>query len=208
MSTRQPDQADVQLIEQGDEVTLLINGGQAMQAWETALMHESADMLCTFGSRFLEVGLGLGISALRIAGHPNTRQHTVVEKYEEVVDVFRSRHPSPPATLEIVRADFFDYVSSLAPEGLDGIFFDPFLPPAVEHDEGLWAETVPLIVRALRVGGVCMPCFSTKPSLRWQFVKFFDRVIVERRAYTAYATTEYTPAVSGDAYIQCFIRCR
>jgi hypothetical protein len=64
------------------------------------------------------------------------------------------------------------------------------------------------MVRALRVGGVCMPCFSTKPTLRWQYVRFFDRVIVERRSYSAYPSTEYTPGVTGDAFIQCFIRCR
>jgi hypothetical protein len=207
MTTRQPDNADIELVEQSGEITLLINGGQAMQAWETDLMQESADILCSFGSTFLEVGLGLGISALRIAGHLHTRKHTVIEKYQEVIDIFLQRHPAPP-TLELVRADFFDYVYRLEPGRLDGIFFDPYLPPAVEHDQTLWVETVPLIVRSLRIGGAFMPCFSTKPSLRWQFVQFFDRAIVERRTFMAYPTTEYTPGPTGDAYIQYFIRCR
>ena len=76
---RQPLHPEIKLVEtpQG-EVTLSINDGQAMQGWERQLMGESADMLCAFGSEFLEVGLGLGLSALKIANHSNTRRHTVV----------------------------------------------------------------------------------------------------------------------------------
>ena len=71
----------------GDEVTLSINNGQSMQAWERALMEESADLLCEFGSEFLEAGLGLGLSALRIARHPRTWRHVVVELYDEVIPI-------------------------------------------------------------------------------------------------------------------------
>ena len=67
-SIQQIENPEIKLIEgDGDEVTLLIEDGQAMQGWEKALMWESAEILCTYGSEFLEVGLGLGISALRIA---------------------------------------------------------------------------------------------------------------------------------------------
>ena len=65
---QQIENPEIKLIEgDGDEVTLLIEDGQAMQGWEKALMWESAEILCKYGSEFLEVGLGLGISALRIA---------------------------------------------------------------------------------------------------------------------------------------------
>ena len=60
----------ITLVDDHGEVTLSIDGGQAMQAWERDLMHESADLLCSFGCDFLEAGLGLGISALRIASDP------------------------------------------------------------------------------------------------------------------------------------------
>src|SRR5262249_42701979 len=73
---------DIRLVETTEgEVTLSIDGHQAMQAWERDLMWAAADQLCTFGSEFLEVGLGLGISALRIASNPTTRRHVVVERY-------------------------------------------------------------------------------------------------------------------------------
>lgn len=202
----QPENPEIELINEGDgEVTLLIDGEQAMQAWERELMWESADMLCTYGSNFLEVGLGLGISALRIASNPATRKHVVVEKYERVIDLFRAEHPSLPPTLEIVHADFFEYVHHLEAESLDGIFFDPYVPEEVRNDEELWSRVVPLIVRALRVGGVLVPFFSTRPVLRWQFVPFFERVLVERRTFRAYETTNYVTS-SGQAFIQVFIK--
>src|SRR4030095_6753629 len=155
-----------------------------MQAWEIELMRESADILCTYGSEFLEVGLGLGLSALRIAGHPNTRKHVVIEKYQRVINLFYERHPAPPPTLEIRHADFFKLVSKLKPASLDGIFFDPYLPYTMMNDEDLWEEFMPWIIRALRPGGAFLPCFSTRPVLSW--IGYFDRVIVERRPFTAY----------------------
>jgi SAM-dependent methyltransferase len=205
--TGQPADPDVTLIEtEAGEVTLQIDGRQAMQAWECGLMWESADLLCSYGSRFLEVGLGLGLSALRIARDPRTTRHTVVEKYPKVVDLFRARHPELPGTLEIVVADFFDYAGTLEPSSLDGIFFDPAIPGDVASDEALWDRVMPSAVRALRHGGAFVPFFSTRPVLRWPFYKFFSHCIVKRLPFTAYATTDYTFGTEGDAYIQCFIK--
>lgn len=198
----------IQMVERPNgEVTLYIGDAQAMQGWEHDLMRESADILCTYGSELMEVGLGLGLSALRIAGHPSTRAHTVVEKYGRVIELFREKHPTPPASLRIVEADFFDHIRQQPPACLDGIFFDPYLVDlTLWRDEALWSEITPLIVRALRTGGVFMPCFSTVPELRWQFVPFFRRVIVERRTFETYADTNYTSAAAGAAYIQCFVK--
>lgn len=202
---RQRENPDIRLVEtENGEVTLLIDGGQAMQAWERDLMRESAEILCRHGSELLEAGLGLGLSALVIAGHPNTRRHVVVEKYPRVIELFRERHPELPAALEIVRADFFEYVRDLPPASFDGIFFDPALPDAMWEDQALWDETVPLLVRVLKPGGVFIPVFSTKPLLNKQYIRFFDRVVVERRPYQTYATTGYTSGPAGDAFIQCF----
>ena len=196
----------IELVEQDGEVTLLFDDRQAMQAWERDLMFASGDLLCEFGSDFLEVGLGLGLSALRIAENPRVRRHVVVEKYKRVIDLFRDRHPSLPGTLEIVEADFFDYIHEVKPASLDGIFFDPFLPAEMGNDEKLWREVTPLIVTALKPGGAFIPFFATRPELKWPFCEYFDRIIVHRRAFEAYPTTRYTHGTSGHAYIQCFIR--
>ena len=207
--TRQASNPDVRLIEtDSGEVTLEIDGRQAMQAWERDLMWASADLLCRFGSEFLEVGLGLGLSALRIAENPRTVRHTVVEKYPRVVELFDERHPVRPPTLQVVIADFLDYVEQLETAALDGIFFDPAIPNEVSSDPALWERMMPLVVRSLRPGGAFIPFFSTRPVLRWPFYLYFDRVVVHRHSFTAYKTTNYTYGRSGNAFIQCFVRDR
>jgi spermidine synthase len=196
---------DIRLVDNDGEQTLLIDGHQAMQAWERDLMMASADVLCGHGSQFLEVGLGLGLSALHIARHSATQRHVVVEKHARVIELFQQLNPDLPPTLEIVHADFFEYVEGLTPAALDGIFFDPWLPRHEALDEALWARVMPLVIRALRPGGVFVPFFSTRPELKWPFYLFFENVFVTRRPFTAYGTTEYAGS-SGHAYIQCFVR--
>lgn len=114
---------------------------------------------------------------------------------------------NPPPALEIVCADFFAFIYTIAPSSLDGPFFDPYFGPTIAwDDQALWDQVEPLLVRSLRPGGVLVPYFSTQPILKWPFINFFDRVLVERRPYIAYQNTEYTSSPSGSAYIQCFIK--
>ncbi|QDY75749.1 class I SAM-dependent methyltransferase [Streptomyces qinzhouensis] len=197
----------IELIEQDGQVTLSIGGEQAMQAWERDLMWASADLLCEYGKDFYEVGLGLGLSALRIAGNPATRSHTVLELFEEVEDLFRARHPHLPDNLTVERGDFFERIFELPSESFDGIFFDPALDMEVWTDAELWARVMPEVVRVLRPGGVFIPFFSTKPELRGQYLPHFRRIRVERHPFVAYDTTEYTHGgTTGDAFIQCFLK--
>jgi spermidine synthase len=196
----------IELVENGSEVSLLFDGRQAMQAWERDLMFASADLLCEHGSSFVEVGLGLGISAVRIAENPRVRRHVVVEKYKRVIDLFTDRHPNLPPTLEIVEADFFEYILELEPASLDGLFFDPFLPAEMGQDEALLRDVTKRIVAALKPGGAFIPFFTTRPELKWPFCEYFDRIIVHRHAFEAYPDTRYTHGTFGHAYVQCFIR--
>jgi predicted methyltransferase len=202
-----PPDPSIDLVESDTgEVTLSIAGGQAMQAWERDLMHESADLLCSYGSDFLEAGLGLGLSALRIAGNSGTRHHRVIERYPGVIDLFRSSHPQVPESLEIIHSDWFEFIKTVPRESVDGIFFDPALPESVWTDGPFWDRVVPLMHRALRIGGVLIPFFTTRPYLRWQYLPYFSRIIVVRRAFQAYPTTHYTARTAGDAFIQCFVK--
>lgn len=199
----QSDSPAIELVTDPDgATTLYIDNGQAMQAWEIDLMHRSADILCAYGSEFLEVGLGLGLSALRIATHPNTRRHVVVEKYQDVIDLFKQNHPDLPGTLTIVHADFLDYFEAVQPASVDGIFFDPYLPYDVRNDMSFWDGVMPVMTRALRPSALFIPCFTTAPVLGW--MDYFDHVSVERHPFVAYDTTEYTRMTAGDAYIQCY----
>jgi predicted methyltransferase len=201
----QPECPTIELVTEPEgETTLYIDHRQAMQAWERDLMHRSADLLCQHGSTFLEVVLGLGLSALHIANHPNTRHHTVIEKYQQVIDLFGVSHPEIPRTLEIVHADFLDHMHALEPSSLDGIFFDPFLPAEIRNDQRFWDVVMPVLTRSLRRDGVFIPCFSTHPILYW--IDYFERVSVERHDFVAYATTEYTHVTSGHAYIHGYSR--
>jgi spermidine synthase len=191
---------------QPGELTLSIDGEQAMQAWERDLMWAAADMLCANGSEFLEVGLGLGLSALRIATHPNTRRHVVVERYARVIELFRERHPSVPPTLEIVHADLFEHFETVQPESLDGVFFDPFMPASLENQQEIWDEFMPSVIAAMRRGASFIPFFTTEPVLKWPFYEYFERIVIQTHPFAAYPGTNYTTKPDGVAYIQAFIK--
>ncbi len=205
-----PDDAQIRRETTPDgETTLWIDGNQAMQAWELDLMHECADILVEHGSVFLEVGLGLGLSAMRIAAAPATKRHVLVEKYEAVVKLFYESEESVPPTLEIVTADFFQWLDTAPAETFDGIFFDPALPPATWNNVELWASVVPKMARLLRPGGVFIPFFNTEPRLREQYLSTFPVATMLRRPYRSYDGSYYahTPLEKeGHAYIQCFYR--
>jgi len=215
----QPADPDISLVNHDGEVTLLIDGIQAMQGWECNLMHRAADLLTQQGSCFLEAGLGLGLSALRIASRPSTRTHFVIEKYAKVIDLFRTAHPAIPDTLKIVHGDFFDFIEQLPEASLDGVFFDPELPRERFEDRKFIDKFMPKITAALRPGGTFVPMFSVAdtvpdaatctapPGLMLErYMRFFTRATVERHPYTAYENTRYTPDVIGDAFILCFYR--
>ncbi len=202
----QLDEPEIQLVEAGKEVTLYIDGEQAMQAWERDLMWRAADILCQFGSQFLEVGLGLGLSSLRIANHPSTCKHVVVEKYQKVIDLFHNKHPVLPANLEIVYADFFEYIGLLESSSVDGIFFDPALPKPMWDDREFWSSLIPKMVRVIRPGGVFIPFFTTEPVIWKRYVSYFERLIIEKHSFTPYSITNYLEDPSGSAFIQCFIK--
>jgi spermidine synthase len=203
----QPLDPEIRLEATNGETTLWIGDRQAMQAWERDLMLASADILVQHGTDFLEVGLGLALSAGGISAASTTRRHVVIEKYRRVIDLFLEHHQDPPASMEIVEADVFDWVKTADSDQFDGILFDPSLPVEVWNDVGLWNETVPHLRRLLRPAGVFIPFFNTAPALREQYVDHFDVAVVVKMPYAPYAGTRYkhTPtAAGGDAYLQCF----
>jgi predicted methyltransferase len=194
--------ATVEFVESVNETTLLIDGGQAMQGWEADLMRRSGDILCRHGTEFMEVGLGLGLSALHIGSRPTTRRHTVIELHQPVIDHFLAKNPTLPPALKITHGDFFAMLPTLPRASVDGIFFDPYLPAETRNDPAFWNAVVPPMMALLRPGGVFVPCFTTQPY--FLFLHFFDHAIIERRHYITYPQTGYTGATSGHAFIQCY----
>ncbi|SNY53572.1 class I SAM-dependent methyltransferase [Paractinoplanes atraurantiacus] len=203
----QPVDPDIALRRSGEgEVTLYIDGSQAMQGWEEPLMRRSAEILCRNGGSFLECGLGLGFSAIAIAEQPKTVKHTVIEVYPEVIEQFEQKHPDRPANLEIVRADFFEYIESVPTGTVDGLMLDPWLPRAMRDDAAWWDNLMRTqITRILRPGGFFMSFFVTEPKIEPRWEPYFDEVLIERRPYAGYSTSSYLEGrPEGIAYLQCF----
>lgn len=67
-------------------------------------------------------------------------------------------------------------------------------------DQALREETVPAIMRPLRVGRALVPYFA---CFEMAVIDFFNSVMVERHAHATYSNTEYAPG-PGAAHIQCF----
>ncbi|MFG2134817.1 class I SAM-dependent methyltransferase [Streptomyces sp. NPDC048751] len=188
------------------EKTLYIDGSQAMQQWEAPLMRRSAEILCRGGGEFLECGLGFGLSAVAIAEQPNVKKHTVVEVYDEVIQDFKKSAPDLPDNLDIVRADFFEYIEKIPSGSIDGIMLDPWLPKDMRDDADWWDTLMrEQITRVLAPGGRFMSFFVTEPKIEPRWEPYFDEVLIERHAYDSYATTSYLEGKPvGMAYLQCF----
>jgi predicted methyltransferase len=211
---------DIHLERDGERVTLLIDGSQAMEGWERDIMLRAADILCgERGGDFLEVGLGLGYSALRIARNASTRSHTVVEKHAEVIDLFNAAQHELPPNLTIVHDDIFNYVKQIEYQAFDGVFFDPELPRAVVDDVEFMGVFVPRLVKSMKPGGRFIPmfamqgeradratCTASPGHVLERYLPFFERAEIERHAYEAYSTTEYVPSRRGDAFILSFLK--
>jgi predicted methyltransferase len=191
---------------QAGERTLYIDGSQAMQEWESPLMQRSAELLCRKGGVYLECGLGFGFSALAIARQPKTQKHTVVEPYDEVIQEFRKTALDIPGNLEIVQADFFEYIESLPTNSVDGIMLDPWLPRKIRDDADFWVKLMEdQITRVLAPGGQFMSFFVTEPKIEPRWEPYFDEVLIQRHSYESYSTTSYLQGrLKGTAYIQCF----
>lgn len=186
--------------------TLYIDGAQAMQEWERPLMIRSGELTAEQGSHFLECGLGLGLSAMAIAAAPNTVKHTVIERYQPVIDEFRKTAGPLPASLDIVQADFFDYIDEQDENSVDGIMFDPWVPKAIRDDDAWWHDVIARMRTILKPGGVLVPFFSTTNEIWPRFAPHFGRIVIEPHSYSAYATTGYVDNTSGTAYIQVFVK--
>ena len=58
-------------------------------------MEESADLLCDFGSQFLEAAWAWVFPPLRIAQHPNTKRHRVIEICDDAIRLIREGPEAP-----------------------------------------------------------------------------------------------------------------
>lgn len=114
------------------ESTLLINGFQVMQSWETELMHEMARAAAKEKSRVLEIGYGLGISAKKIQEF-NPDLHVVIESNHYIANIARCELGSDqkPDRIVVVENDWQAALKNrdlrkIFERKFDGILFDTY----------------------------------------------------------------------------------
>jgi len=105
--------------------TLKIEGHPVMEDWEDAYMKELSKVVCSNGGDILELGFGMGISAMYIQNH-KVSSHTIIEANE---DVYKKLIYFSFGTSEKIRPIFGfwqDVVKFIPDESFDGILFDTY----------------------------------------------------------------------------------
>ena len=205
MSSQYPEDAKIELVEKEGEVTLYIDGGQAMQAWNASSCGVRQTSCVPGALSIWRLDLAWGFRRCE-------SQATITPPTHRRGEISTSHRPllpaisEPPANLQIVKADIFDFALTLEPESLDGIFFDPYLSKDVPCDmQQLWGDVLPALVRSLRIGGAFVPYFSPKPELRYHTI-----IISTESSWndtpTQPTAEQSTPGEAGDAFIQCFVK--
>ena len=102
-----------------------------MHEWETDLMRQHAEFVCSLGGDILEIGFGMGISAGFIQKQ-GIKSHTIIELHPQIAEKAREWAADKP-NVTILEGDWQEVLPSLK-EGtvrtthkkFDGMFFDPY----------------------------------------------------------------------------------
>ena len=102
-----------------------------MHEWETDLMRQHAEFVCSLGGDILEIGFGMGISADFIQKQ-GIKSHTIIELHPQIAEKAREWAADKP-NVTILEGDWQEVLPSLK-EGtvrtthkkFDGMFFDPY----------------------------------------------------------------------------------
>lgn len=139
-----------------DKHTLRIMDHPVMEDWETPYMAKLAEIATSNGGVILELGLGMGISALDIQSNPNVVTHYIVEANLGVVEKgLKDFHdPIAKGRMHILSGFWEDVVEQqLAPESFDGILFDTY-PLKEQEIHGNHFSFLPVAFKLLRPGGI------------------------------------------------------
>ena len=119
--------------ESHDDVELVIDGQQVMQAWEHPYMVKLASIASASGGSVLEIGFGMGISASAIQD-AGVRSHTIIECHPDVQMRFQNwRAAYPRNDIILVEGKWQDHLHDLSK--FDAILFDAY--PLNERE---WSE--------------------------------------------------------------------
>jgi guanidinoacetate N-methyltransferase len=107
--------------------SLLINGHQVMEAWETNYMKSLASIATKNKGNILEVGFGLGISTKFIQNY-DINKHVIIECNLDVIKKGRKAYSDKikSGKVKFIKGLWEDVTSKLADESFDGILFDTY----------------------------------------------------------------------------------
>lgn len=119
--------------EQHDDVELVIDGQQVMQAWEHPYMAKLAEIAGEARGDVLEIGFGMGISASAIQDR-EVRSHTIIECHPDVQRRFAEwRAGYGDRAIELIEGKWQDRLDGLG--RFDAVLFDAY--PLNERE---WTE--------------------------------------------------------------------
>ena len=119
--------------ENHDDVELVIDGQQVMQAWEHPYMAKLAEIASASKGHVLEIGFGMGISASAIQD-ARVASHTVIECHPDVQERFAEwRKGYPDSDVKLIEGKWQDRIEELGT--FDAILFDAY--PLNERE---WSE--------------------------------------------------------------------
>lgn len=104
---------------------LIIQGHPVMESWESSYMEELASIASRNGGRVLELGFGMGISALFIQSH-DIETHVIVEANTDVFSALMQFAKESVHPIEAIHGFWQDATHALQDESIDGILFDTY----------------------------------------------------------------------------------
>jgi hypothetical protein len=103
-----------------DESVTTLDNKTVMHIWETPIMKEKANWVCSNGGDIIEFGFGMGISASFIQNN-NINSHTICEINPYILEKLY-KWSEDKKNVRIVEGDWFNNIELL--EKYDGILFD------------------------------------------------------------------------------------
>ncbi len=108
------------------EKTLLIKSYQVMQRWEDNYMKSLAAIATSRSGNVLEVGFGMGISALYIQKSSKIHSHTIIECHPAIIAVAKKRFKKELGSgrMKLLEGFWENITPKLKDKIFDGILFD------------------------------------------------------------------------------------
>ena len=113
---------------------------EVMMDWEDPLMAASAAYVCEGGGDILEIGFGMGISAMYIQSH-TINSHTIIENHPQIIPKAHA-WAADKSNVTIIEGSWYDVRDTLST--YDGLFMDTF----GDQDMDKFSTVLPSLMKA------------------------------------------------------------